>query len=116
MVARMAQDAMIYTLGYMTLPSSPVRLPSPPFIRYNNAAWHRPLGDVVHDIVLESFPFLCSPGVGIAVIVAWSVLWANRRWRPEPSWIDRTGRLLGVYWVGLALAIAALSELWQVLA
>ena len=37
--------------------------------------------------------------VGFAVASAWGVLAVSRRWRAEPSWIDRTGRVLGVVWV-----------------
>jgi hypothetical protein len=116
MSARMGQEALIYALGYMTLPSAAIRLPSPPFVRFENVAWRQPWGQVIHGIVLEIFPFLVAPSVGIAVIVAWAVLWANGRWRPERSWIDRLGRLLGIYWIVLALAIALLSELWKLIA
>jgi phage FluMu protein Com len=38
-----------------------------------------------------------------AVAGTWLVLALDRRWRPEPSWIDRTGRCLGVYWLALGL-------------
>jgi hypothetical protein len=115
MAARMGQEVLIYTLGYMTLPSAAVRLPSPPFVRYESPAWRDSWGHIVHNIVLETFPFSVSPSVGIAVIVAWAVLWANRRWCPELCWIDCLGRLLGIYWIVLAVAIALLSELWQLI-
>jgi hypothetical protein len=36
---------------------------------------------------------------GWAVCAAWTVLWLAGVWRAERSWIDRTGRVLGVYWV-----------------
>jgi hypothetical protein len=36
---------------------------------------------------------------GFAVIGSWATLLLGRRWRPEPSWIDRAGRVLGVYWI-----------------
>jgi hypothetical protein len=39
--------------------------------------------------------------IGAAVLGAWSALAAIRRWRAEPSWIDRLGQLLGVFWIGL---------------
>lgn len=41
--------------------------------------------------------------VGIAVAVTWIILVLGRWWRPEPSWIDRAGRLLGLYWIGMYL-------------
>jgi hypothetical protein len=34
-----------------------------------------------------------------AVPFAWSTLIATHRWNPEPSWIDRMGRVLGVLWM-----------------
>ena len=112
MAARMAQEASLYALAYLTLPSSPVRLPSPPFTRFDNPGWHRLSGRMLHNIVLESFPLVVSASVGIAVVVAWGIQWAGGRCRPEPSWIDRAGRLLGAYWIALAVAVAVLEELW----
>lgn len=38
-------------------------------------------------------------GSGRVVAVAWLVLALTRSWRPEPSWIDRAGRVLGCYWI-----------------
>jgi len=37
--------------------------------------------------------------MGITVFAVWTVLWLIGAWRPEPSWIDRAGRVLGIYWV-----------------
>lgn len=37
------------------------------------------------------------------VPVAWSVLAASHRWRSEPSWVDRSGRMVGVGWTASAL-------------
>jgi hypothetical protein len=39
------------------------------------------------------------PWIGEVVAVAWLVLWLCGSWRSEPSWIDRAGRVLGVYWI-----------------
>jgi hypothetical protein len=41
----------------------------------------------------------------LVVLAAWITLWLNGRWRPEPSAIDRFGRLLGVGWIALYLFI-----------
>jgi hypothetical protein len=41
--------------------------------------------------------------VGAAVLGAWSAMAAGGRWRGQPSWIDRTGRVLGMFWIGLFL-------------
>ena len=37
--------------------------------------------------------------VGAAVFGSWTTLLVGGRWRPEPSWIDRYGRVLGFLWV-----------------
>jgi hypothetical protein len=46
-------------------------------------------GTALH--VLTPMPLAAS------VAAAWALLAADRRWRPEPSWIDRAGRLVGLY-------------------
>jgi hypothetical protein len=33
------------------------------------------------------------------IFSAWFVLAVSGRWRPEPSWIDRSGRVLAVAWI-----------------
>ena len=38
---------------------------------------------------------------GFAVLACWAMLAAGRRWSPEPGWIDRTGRLIGAWWIAL---------------
>jgi hypothetical protein len=41
--------------------------------------------------------------VGAAVLGSWAALALGRRWRAEPSWVDRLGRCLGLIWIGLFL-------------
>lgn len=41
--------------------------------------------------------------VGAAVLGAWSLMAASGRWKTQPSWIDRAGRVLGLVWIGLFL-------------
>jgi hypothetical protein len=36
---------------------------------------------------------------GSAVLVSWLILIAARRWHTEASWIDRSGRLVGAFWL-----------------
>jgi hypothetical protein len=51
-------------------------------------------------------PFANTPMeeiVGAAVLGAWSAMAASGRWKSQPSWIDRTGRVLGIIWIGLFL-------------
>lgn len=38
----------------------------------------------------------------LAVSVAWLLLMGSRRWKPERSWIDRVGIILGVFWLVFA--------------
>jgi len=37
--------------------------------------------------------------VGCAIVAAWSIQAIGGRWRPEPTWCDRLGRILGLYWI-----------------
>jgi hypothetical protein len=41
--------------------------------------------------------------VGVTVSAVWIVLWLIGAWHPEPSWIDRAGRVVGIYWVANSL-------------
>jgi hypothetical protein len=43
------------------------------------------------------------PQAGSAVGGAWIALALGGRWKAEPSWIDRAGRALGVYWIATYL-------------
>jgi hypothetical protein len=47
---------------------------------------------------LESF-FVLLSFAGFPVSCVWIALRLAGVWRAEPSWIDRTGRVLGIYWV-----------------
>jgi hypothetical protein len=55
-------------------------------------------------------------GVPYAVAGAWSALAFGGRWRPERSWLDRLGRLVGLYWL-LYPSLASVLSLppWEVL-
>ncbi len=46
--------------------------------------------------------YLLEPPSAVCVFVVpivWGLLVSGRRWRPEPGWIDRTGRVLGWSWL-----------------
>jgi hypothetical protein len=43
--------------------------------------------------------------MGVAVSAVWIVLWLTGAWHAESSWIDRAGRILGIYWVANSLVI-----------
>jgi hypothetical protein len=51
---------------------------------------------VVNGVVLQAHH------AGWAVAVSWCTLALTGRWRPEPSWVDRWGRVLGCTWIILA--------------
>lgn len=49
--------------------------------------------------MLERFWRGHSQHPGPAVGLCWLGLVISRRWRPEPTWIDRLGRFLGFLWI-----------------
>jgi hypothetical protein len=51
-------------------------------------------------LLFDTDHFLNTMGmIGLAVACGWMLLLASGRWRPERSWIDRAGRVLGWYWI-----------------
>jgi hypothetical protein len=48
-------------------------------------------------------PFPPQFNIGAAVVLLWLVTCAGGRCRPEPSWVDRSGRALGALWICTAL-------------
>jgi hypothetical protein len=40
-----------------------------------------------------------AEGVPEFVLGAWLGLWLTGRWAPEPSWIDRAGQAIGLFWI-----------------
>ena len=53
---------------------------------------------------LESFTFFGSTLGSFAVVIAWTTQLLVGRWRAEPTWPDRLGRLVGVGWILMGLA------------
>ncbi|MFI5455180.1 MAG: hypothetical protein ACHRXM_06975 [Isosphaerales bacterium] len=45
---------------------------------------------------------------GLAVLVSWMTLLVGRRWRAESSWVDRSGRAVGVFWIVEGLVLPGL--------
>jgi hypothetical protein len=43
---------------------------------------------------------------GLVVAAVWGLLAVTGSLRPRPTWIDRAGRILGVYWFVIAVALA----------
>lgn len=54
------------------------------------------------DSVLACLDEATEPAA-FAVVACWTTLALGRRLRAEPSWIDRFGRLLGAFWIALAI-------------
>lgn len=52
---------------------------------------------------LPSWLVETSEIAGFPVAATWFALWLGRWWRPEATWIDRAGRVLGVYWIAMFL-------------
>jgi len=51
---------------------------------------------------------------GLAVLLSWMTLFLFGRWRAEPSWVDRLGRVLGAYWIAVAVALPALVRVLSI--
>ncbi|HEX8201705.1 MAG TPA: hypothetical protein VF590_14580 [Isosphaeraceae bacterium] len=64
----------------------------------SSSAW----ADFVSDFALWVEAFV----PGSAVAGAWLTLGLGRRWRPEPSWIDRAGRIVGLFWLAQILLLS----------
>jgi hypothetical protein len=47
---------------------------------------------------------------GWAVAVSWLTLALTGRWRPEPSWVDRWGRVLGFTWIFIGTMASLLID------
>ena len=63
-------------------------------------AWFR-----IHDWVITR-----SEYIAFGIVLAWIVLALSRRCRPEPSWLDRAGRILGLLWITAAVGSWYLGE------
>jgi hypothetical protein len=50
--------------------------------------------------------------IGFGVLIAWTTLALAGCWRPEPNWIDRSGRVLGVVWIIAFIADKFAWRLW----
>jgi hypothetical protein len=50
--------------------------------------------------------------VGGAVASLWTVMWLSGTWYAERSWIDRVGRVLGVYWITTSVLFGWAFFLW----
>lgn len=49
---------------------------------------------------------------GIAIFWSWITLALCRRWQPQPTWLDRAGRLIGMTWMLLAMT-SVVATVWM---
>lgn len=78
---------------------------APPLMSVVSESWPYQLLEFAYDRL-----FALEANAGGIVAIAWIVAWLAGRWRPEPSWIDRAGCLLGAAWIAMTL-MAAMSAL-----
>jgi len=79
-----------------------VRLLLEVFSRFG-LAWRE--GDVPAFVVFFNIASRTLDLVGPVVATVWVALELSGRWRPEQSWIDRAGRLLGCAWIILYIIV-----------
>lgn len=48
-------------------------------------------------------PSISPIEIAVVILATWFVIAFGQRWRPEPHWIDRGGRVLGITWLVCAL-------------
>jgi tRNA A-37 threonylcarbamoyl transferase component Bud32 len=49
----------------------------------------------------------------VPVVATWGFLVASGRWRPEPTWIDRVGRVLGCWLISVVLLTSGGALFWM---
>jgi hypothetical protein len=117
----------IYKLAYqpgVTACGSVVLVLACEFLRYlaiavamaKGAPWHHPFlvqGSFGADFYRSG---ISEGAFHYAVVVAWGLLLVMRRWRPQKSWIDRTGRAIGVLWLIQLLSslVSSVVSIWQI--
>lgn len=60
----------------------------------------RSLSSPIYPIAYRAYMFALV-AIGHSIAVAWSILAASRRWKAEPTWTDRLGRVFGTVWIVL---------------
>lgn len=96
----------------MTRPGAIVKFPSPPFMTVpaDPLGALEPMGATTNCLSrmgLVPIEHGHAPVIATAVVVTWTMLAVGGRWRPQPTWIDRAGRLVGLAWIAGASTLLA---------
>jgi hypothetical protein len=76
---------------------------APPWLSSSDK-YREHLLDELHELHLDLIIVGTSPmRITYVVTTAWLLLALGKRCRPEPSWIDRSGRIIGVLWIAIYL-------------
>ena len=51
----------------------------------------------------QAWWFVVNPLAGSAVLGSWATLVISNQWRPQPTCVDRLGRILGAYWIAASI-------------
>lgn len=120
-VAACACSALMVLLLVASLAFLAMRLrqPSPPLEELVRQPGMAAVGaiwaGVFAGVIVDGYGLPVAIGIltlGLPVPAAWAVLAWTGRWKPEPGWIDRFGRWLGVRWcllVGFYAAAVAIA-------
>jgi len=78
----------------------------------NSYAPAAPLGVRVHDTLVSVLAFGHGQ-CGAAVAAVWLTLTLTCGWRPRPDWLDRAGRILGIFWIAIVPLTWIEAILWS---
>ncbi len=73
-------------------------------LSYNSYSPAAPFGVRVHDTLASALAFGHGQ-CGAAVAAVWLTLALTGRWRPRPDWLDRAGRILGIFWIAIIFLV-----------
>jgi hypothetical protein len=59
-----------------------------------------------HGVAYDSIAYLAraTPRIAVAILAAWGLLGLGKIARPERGWLDRSGMVLGLVWIAMAIA------------
>jgi hypothetical protein len=69
------------------------------------------VGLVLAGILDVDFWLLIPSLIALTILASWLNLILRGRWRPEPTWLDRSGRVLALLWLTLGIVGVVVSYL-----